>query len=111
MGQTLVRARALQLLQLALLKKVKRKWDPRASECEGLEIALSKQGISRVLSLYLMQKLYSMQIKQHIRVCFNTKYFSQIFTLMIDLHGVEDGVEEGQPVNGGRQGLEGKQTA
>ena len=30
MGQTLVRARAFQLLQLALLKKVKRKWNPRA---------------------------------------------------------------------------------
>ena len=29
----------------------------------------------------------------------------------VDLHGVEDGVEEGQPVDGGRQGLEGKQTA
>lgn len=28
----------------------------------------------------------------------------------IDLHGVEDGVEEGQPVDGGRQGLEGKRT-
>lgn len=27
---------------------------------------------------------------------------------LIDLHGVEDGVEKGQPVDGGRQGLEGK---
>lgn len=29
----------------------------------------------------------------------------------VDLHGVEDGVEEGQPVDGRGQGLEGKRTA
>lgn len=29
----------------------------------------------------------------------------------IDLHGGEDAVEEGQPVDGGRQGLEEKRTA
>lgn len=28
----------------------------------------------------------------------------------VDLHGVEDGVEEGQPVDGGGQGLERKRT-
>lgn len=29
---------------------------------------------------------------------------------LVDLHGREDGVEEGQPVDGGRQGLEEKRT-
>ena len=29
----------------------------------------------------------------------------------IDLHGVEDGIEEGQPVDGRCQGLEGRRTA
>lgn len=29
---------------------------------------------------------------------------------LVDLHGGEDGVEEGQPVDGGRQGLEEKRT-
>lgn len=55
LGSDISQARAFQSFSPSI-KKVKRKWDSRTWRCDSLELALSKQDISRVLFLHLIQK-------------------------------------------------------